>query len=237
MKTVINHHRLGEIVVSQTFRARRISISLRPPSTVRLTVPYNIALSDAIKFLETKYDWIESGLAKFKQKYPDKIIEMPYSTRAHSLRYNPCNTAKISAQLTETEFIVSYPMTIHFSDTQVQDITKCAIEMAWSDEAKKTLPPRVKSLAEEFNFKCGKITVRNTRSKWGSCSPQNDISLSIHLMHIPSHLVDYIILHELCHTIHKNHGEHFHGLLRSVTNGLHDTYRKELKIYSTRNCY
>lgn len=237
MKTVINHHTLGEVVVSQTFRARRISISIRPPSIIRLTIPYNIALNDAIKFLEDKSEWILSGLAKFKQKYPDKIIEMPYSTRSHSLRYNPCDTMKVSARLTETEFIVSYPMNTHFSDTTVQEITKRAIDMAWSAEAKEILPQRVKSLAEDFNFKCGNITVRNTRSKWGSCSPQNDISLSIHLMHIPDYLVDYIILHELCHTIHKNHGEHFHGLLRSVTDGMHDSYRKELKMYNTRNCY
>ena len=237
MKTVINHHRLGDVVVSQTFRARRISISLRPPSIVRVTIPYNVALSDALKFMETKYDWIESGLEKFKEKYPDKIIEMPYSTISHALRYDPCDTSKITAQLTDTEFIVSYPMSLHFSDPQIQEITKRAIDLAWSAEAKKTLPQRVKSLAEEFNFKYGKISLRNTRSKWGSCTSQNDLSLSIHLMHIPNHLIDYIILHELCHTIHKNHGEHFHALLRSVTKGQHDTYRRELKNYSTRNCY
>ena len=237
MKTIINHPMLGEVEVSQTYRARRLSISLRPPSTVRLTIPYSISVPDALRFLEDKYDWIEAGLAKFKQEYPDTTIEMPYSTRDYSLRYNPIETDKISAKLTATEFIVSYPMSMHFSDSRIQDITKRAIDLAWSHEANKTLPPRVKELADEFHFKYGKIALRNTRSKWGSCTSKNDISLSIHLMHIPDYLVDYIILHELCHTVHKNHGEHFHSLLRIVTHGLHDTYRKELKKYSTRNCY
>lgn len=237
MKTVINHHILGEVIVSQTFRARRISISLRPPSTVRLTIPYNIALSDAIKFLESKYDWIESGLDKFKQKYPEKIIEMPYYTKEHTLRYNPCDTDKISTLITNREFIVSYPISSHFSNDNVQEATKRAIELVWSDEAKGLLPQRVSSLAKEFGFKYGKVSIRNTKSRWGSCTVKNDISLSIHLMHIPNHLIDYIILHELCHTVHKNHGEGFHQLLKGVTNGLHETYRKELKMYPTRNCY
>lgn len=237
MKIVINHHRLGEITVSQTHRARRISISLRPPAIVRLTTPHNVTLAKALEFLDEKYEWVEAGIAKFRDKYPDTTIEMPYSTKEHYLRYNPSDTTKISAQFTDTEFIVSYPMTIHFSDPKVQEFTKLAIERVWSNEAKKNLPPRVKELAELFNFKYSKLSIRNTRSKWGSCTSKDDISLSIHLMRLPDYLVDYIILHELCHTIHKNHGEQFHALLNHVTSGDHSRYNKELKTYSTRNCY
>lgn len=86
-------------------------------------------------------------------------------------------------------------------------------------QAKQFLPARVEFLAKKFGFSYSKITVKDIRSRWGSCSAANNLNFSIYLMDLPDDLVDYVILHELCHTLHRNHGVHFWALLDACTGG------------------
>ena len=86
-------------------------------------------------------------------------------------------------------------------------------------EAKQVLPAKVAKLAQRFGFSYNKITVKNIRSRWGSCSSLGNLNFSIYLMYLPDELVDYVILHELCHTVHGNHGAHFWAMLNACTGG------------------
>lgn len=100
-------------------------------------------------------------------------------------------------------------------------------------EAKRYLPPRVKRQAERFGFKYGRLTFRDNVSNWGSCSFDNNISLNIKLMKLPDELIDYVILHELCHTVEKNHSAEFWQLVEKVCPGYAEL-RVRLKKYHTR---
>ncbi len=91
------------------------------------------------------------------------------------------------------------------------------IIVGWRKEARDYLPARVHELALRNNFHYSKVSLRNNRSRWGSCSHKNNISLNIRLMRLPGHLTDYVILHELVHTVHKNHGKEFWSLLEKIT--------------------
>ena len=82
-------------------------------------------------------------------------------------------------------------------------------------EAKKYLPERVEKCATQFGFFFRNVKIRNAVTRWGSCTHNNDINLSLHLMRLPDHLIDYVILHELAHTIHKNHKNNFRKMLES----------------------
>jgi len=75
--------------------------------------------------------------------------------------------------------------------------------MALRKEAKDYLPQRTELLAAAHGFKYSGVTVKNISSRWGSCSSTNHINLNIHLVRLPEHLSDYVILHELTHTVHK----------------------------------
>ncbi len=92
-------------------------------------------------------------------------------------------------------------------------------------------PEMVERLAARHGFSYGVVRVKATKSRWGSCSARNDINLSLFLVALPGHLAEYIVLHELCHTVHKNHSERFHSLLDSVTAGEHRKLNRELKAY------
>ena len=80
-------------------------------------------------------------------------------------------------------------------------------------EAKKILPQRLEELAKKHGFKYNKVAIRNAKTRWGSCSYRNNINLNLHLARLDGDLIDYVILHELCHTVEKNHGAKFWALL------------------------
>jgi len=80
-------------------------------------------------------------------------------------------------------------------------------------KAKQVLPPRVMELAGKYGFKVNRVTIKDNRSNWGSCSTKGNINLNLRLVLLPDHLRDSVILHELCHLRHMNHSVKFHALL------------------------
>ena len=98
-------------------------------------------------------------------------------------------------------------------------------------KAKSVLPARLKSLAKKHKFSYSAVKISKSRTRWGSCSSQKTINLSFYLMLLPEHLADYVLLHELCHTVHMDHGVEFWKLLDLVTKGRANQLRKELRTY------
>ena len=75
--------------------------------------------------------------------------------------------------------------------------------------ARRVIADRLQELARLHGFSFGRIFIRNQKSRWGSCSGQNNINLNVHLVLLPPALRDYVILHELVHTRVKHHGPEF----------------------------
>lgn len=76
-------------------------------------------------------------------------------------------------------------------------------------KAKAYLTARINYLAEKYGFEFNRLFIRNQRTRWGSCSSKDNISLNMKLVFLPVRLQDYVILHELVHTREKNHGKKF----------------------------
>ena len=76
-------------------------------------------------------------------------------------------------------------------------------------QAKTKLINRLEVLAAKHGFTYNRVFIRNQKTRWGSCSHKNNLSLNIVLTSLPAELMDYVILHELVHTRHKNHGKDF----------------------------
>ena len=82
--------------------------------------------------------------------------------------------------------------------------------------ARKILEKRLAELAQLHNFQYNRVSIRNQRTRWGSCSSKDNISLNMKLLHLPNQLIDYILLHELVHTRVKNHSKDFWNELETV---------------------
>ena len=98
--------------------------------------------------------------------------------------------------------------------------------------AKADLPERIARIAAQTGLRYGKMTVRASRTKWGSCTGRNDISLSLSLMKLPERLRDYVIVHELCHTVHHDHSPQFHALVDRLLGGRERELMRELRRYA-----
>ena len=83
-------------------------------------------------------------------------------------------------------------------------------------KAKAALPPRLKALADRYGYKFNRVTIKHNTSNWGSCSSKGNINLNLNLMRVPVPLQDYILLHELTHLRHPDHGPKFHAELERL---------------------
>lgn len=83
-------------------------------------------------------------------------------------------------------------------------------------QAKKVLPSRLSELALRYGFVYNRVTIKHNASNWGSCSSKKNINLNLNIVRLPAVLQDYVLLHELCHLRHQDHGTAFHLLLEHV---------------------
>ena len=82
--------------------------------------------------------------------------------------------------------------------------------------ARKVLCRRIGELAQLHNFVYNRVSIRKQKTRWGSCSSKDNINLNMNLLHLPSELMDYVLLHELVHTKVKNHSNDFWNELETV---------------------
>lgn len=82
--------------------------------------------------------------------------------------------------------------------------------------AKSELPQRLAQLASRYGFTYNRVAIKHNATNWGSCSTKNNINLNINIVRLPLVLQDYILLHELCHLRHHDHGDGFHLLLEHL---------------------
>lgn len=78
-----------------------------------------------------------------------------------------------------------------------------------ADKALALIPPRVKYWAEQMGISYGRITIRNQKTRWGSCSSVGNLNFNCTLMLAPPEVMDYVIIHELCHRRQMNHSPKF----------------------------
>lgn len=102
------------------------------------------------------------------------------------------------------------------------------LPVAGRTEARRILTGRVHDLARAHGFAFNKVFIKSQRTLWGSCSNRNNINLNVNLLRLPEILRDYVILHELVHTRHKNHSKAFWQDLNRIVGdgkGLHRQLR------------
>lgn len=226
MAKTIEHPQLGTLTLCRRVRMRRIVISVLADGSVRISYPYGVPASRALEFAESRTQWIE----KARQRQTQRAIAVRYCdgmrTRTHTLRIIPANTTRITVSLTDTEAIVRHPDEAGKDD--IADAARRAYTEALRAEAAAFLPERLSTLAARHGLRYGQIRIKAMRSKWGSCTARGDINLSLYLMMLPDELIDFVLLHELCHTVHHNHSAQFHALLDRLCEGNEKALSKQL---------
>ncbi len=102
-------------------------------------------------------------------------------------------------------------------------------------KAKEYLPGRLSEISKLTGLKYRGLYLGDARSRWGSCNSKGRITFSLYLMRLPKHLIDFIIVHELCHTVHMNHSADFHALVNRYVGGREKELDAELKVFIKNN--
>jgi len=221
------------VIFFRSNRAKRLNITIKPLIGVRVSVPPFVSFKKAKQATEQRINWIKTHLSKMK-KAEDLFtifnLDTKFQTRAHRLEMKFSNTDSLRFVVRNNKIAVKIPLSNKIGDVEVQNEIRKAIESAWRKEAKDYLPLRVKKLAEKHKFEYKSVAIKNAKTRWGSCSFINNINLNLHLMRLPDHLIDYVILHELVHTKIKNHSRDFWQLL-DVVCGNAKKLDREVKEY------
>jgi len=227
---------IGDVLLSRNKQSHGISIKVKAGGKIRVSLPWRTSFSEAETFLIKKQDWIKTAIEKMVELSNSKktIFEQSLKnvTLFHHLEIVTHNSNQIDLKVAGNIILVKHPQTLDVKNEMVQEAIKKGILFAMKREAKKYLPLRLKELSDEKGLQYNRVSIRDSKTRWGSCSGTNNINLSLHLMKLPLHLIDYVILHELAHTVHKNHSKEFWNYLELLSP---DSFKnaKEMKRYST----
>ncbi len=227
---------IGEIHIKRNPGSRLIRLRIDPEIGILLIIPSNTPEQEALKFVSSKAAWIKKSLARrnaIKNSLTIFKESTPFKTRQHGLYLEKHAKSTIKSMVWQDKIIVWFPEFADVEDQRIQRVIRKAIVQAWRIEALNYLPARAEQLATKHSFTYNRLSVKNAKTRWGSCSAQNNINLNLQLMRLPDHLIDYVILHELVHTVEKNHQKSFWSRLEKVMTHARK-YDKELNKYDLK---
>ncbi|HNQ68141.1 MAG TPA: SprT family zinc-dependent metalloprotease [Bacteroidales bacterium] len=232
MQKTISVSDIGPVLITKKSNATRIKLRIHPEKGVLVTIPYMISYKEGEIFVLKNLDWVHEKLTKLYQKKTEILFKPgeKFITRTLNLEFQQYQKYNITAKLVSGTIIINYnPETTDFTVEKVQLFIKKFILKCLRAEGKKELPNRLQSLSEKTGLKYRTAKIGTAGTRLGSCNSRNEIILSARLMLLPEELIDYVILHELCHIVHKNHSEKFYNLLNQLTNNHSTELNKALK--------
>lgn len=204
-ENLIQYPDFGIVKYVQNRRAKNLAIRINQQGEIRVTIPRYTSLKRAEAFLWSKKDWIKRKLQELHERSGSEKM------------------------LKEGDLInvrgKSIPITLKGKTEPLEE----AIWRILQEEAREYLPVRVEALADRYGIKISGVKVRRMKTRWGSCTAKNSINLNSWLVMLPDHLSDYVILHELVHTSHRDHSPRFWDSLDRLTGGRSKALRKELR--------
>ena len=194
-------------------------LRVKPDGQVQVSMPAAGSTQNAIDFVKSKQEWIHKQQQDIKAGLTIFDSKNCFKTKFHSLKIIPVDHSKVSGMVGNGVIQINVPQHYDHQRAEIQQFIRRAIVHVMRQEAKVYLPARLAELARQHGLKFNNVYVKHVKSRWGSCSSVNNINLNIHLMRLPDHLADYVLLHELAHTVEKNHGPAFWQLLERICPG------------------
>ena len=200
--------------IRRSQRARHLRLLIRPDSSIEIVLPPFAAKAEGLFFLEQKRDWV---LQKLNQVYevenekrcrienfPPKKIQLAAIGQLWKVDYQDVGKVKKIYLMESSEQQLFLRGNTHSISSVLDSLKRWLLA-----QAKNHLSLKLKKLANQHRFKFMNVDFRFQKTLWGSCSKEARISLNTKLLFLPSDLVEYVMIHELCHLQHLNHSKRF----------------------------
>ena len=218
----------GEITVKRQALASRASIRVAPNGQLRISLPRYAPLLAAKTLVATSRKQIRQLVHEHQARF--SYIHDQQIGKSHHLRIEQGSDAT-EVKTSGTHIIATIPLDANIRASSIQQLIRSKVLTALRKEAKSYLPRRLQFLAQQHGFSYEQVKLTHASSRWGSCSSRGTISLNIALMNVPFELLDYVLIHELCHTRHMNHSDAFWREVKAI-DPAYKQHRASLKNYT-----
>ncbi|NJD03914.1 MAG: M48 family metallopeptidase [Ruminiclostridium sp.] len=200
------------------FRNRKtMLIEVEAPKTITVTVPVGTAENKILEMVKTKSKWIVKKLFDIKDmEYRKRTRQYVngesfiYMGRNYSLQIIlDYKAIPPEAKLIRGKICV-------YTCLKDDRLVRLALENWYKDKAREKIQERINYYQPYFDVKPAKITVKDQKKRWGSCSSRKSLLFNWKCIMAPSPVLDYIVVHEMCHLVHMNHSKEFWQLLKRV---------------------
>lgn len=204
-------------------RARRIRLVVSARDGVVVVLPRGVSEAEAARAVDEGRDWIAKAVRRVKERAgaikPSRdFLPVELNLRALGENWTVGYRPGPGPAMALAQVDLRGRHLIFTGDTGKPELAHDALKDWLRGRARDTLVPRLQELADINGFTYQQSQIRCQKTRWGSCSGRGTISLNLQLLFLPPDLVDYVLLHELCHTVHLNHSPAFWELLdRHVT--------------------
>lgn len=199
-------------------RARHVRLRVEPHGGLVVTVPSGFDRSRLPALIAERQGWIDRARQRLVRARPaaelaarkPARIELPAAGESWSVHYRAADRQRLTLDERDNALWVQGP------EPHLDQEVAALLRNWLKQRARSFLLPRVQGLARRHGFSHGRITVRNQKSRWGSCSATGNLSLNARLLFLSPEACDYVLLHELVHTRHLNHSPAFWARVAEV---------------------
>lgn len=212
MSSVIDEE-FGHITLRRSAKASHVRIRVAPDGRLRASLPLYAPTFLVKRLIKTSRAQLRAMLA---EQTADISFEHGMQIgKSHTLIARRTTAEKPTVQRHGQQILVSLPEDKELNDPTVTRLIRDMVIEALRIEAKSYLTRRLAYLGNQGGFAYEKVRFSHASGRWGSCSSSGTISLNIALMKLPFELIDYVLVHELSHTVHMNHSQEFWELVES----------------------
>ena len=215
-------------MLPKIIRSRRKTIALivQADGSVVVRAPQRVTNRQIAEIVEEKAEWIRSRQTQVQSRPKAEVHQF---TSGENFWYlgNPCRLLVTQGRQNRLEYsgwafklTVIPPSTLHLADGKAEKERRAlgqALFTAWyRQQARQVLEERVSRLAQQHGFSYRQVKITSARTRWGSCSGRGTLSFPWRLVMAPLAVIDYVVVHELVHTVIKGHGADFWGQVQAL---------------------
>lgn len=187
---------------------KTLSVSVERDASVVVRAPAGLAREKIEKFLDAKKFWLFEKM-KSDQKYPSLKRKKEFIS-GESIPYLGRNyLLKVSREALGDVHFNGHFLISSAGEGSVQDL----LRQWYVDQAQRLLEEKARFFAQALGVEFREVLVRGMRTRWGSCSKNNNLSFSWRIMKAPPYVIDYIVVHELAHLLEANHTARFWNIV------------------------